>query len=165
MPGEIDELPKPGSWGHPRRTLSGGIPQTEAGRLTREDGPIASRGLSQVTGSPPLFMTAPLLICFSGRGTMNCCHLPEEEGEAQRALGLPEAPRPYRSGRLGLEPRSPAFKSRLKFLQGREVTPPGKVVSGSLGLLSEMENRQEFTERPLWKGQGVAWRRLPARAR
>lgn len=69
------------------------------------------------------------------------------------------------SGRLGLEPRSPAFKSRLKFLQGREVTPLGKVVSGSLGLLSEMENRQEFTERPLRKGQGVAWRRLPARAR
>lgn len=93
MPGEIDERPKPGSWGHPRRTLSGGIPQTEAGRLTREDGPIASWGLSQVTGSPPLFMTAPLPICFSGRGTMNCCHLPEEEGEAQRALGLPEAPR------------------------------------------------------------------------
>lgn len=43
--------------------------------------------------------------------------------------------------------------------------PPGKVVSGSLGLLSEMENRQEFTERPLRKGQGVAWLRLPARAR
>lgn len=125
MPGEIDERPKPGSWGHPRRTLSGGIPQTEAGRLTREDGPIASRGLSQVTGSPPLFMTAPLPICFSGRGTMNCCHPPEEEGEAQRALGLPEAPRLRMAGwalNPGLLPSSPdssSSKAERSRLPGR----------------------------------------------
>lgn len=93
MPGEIDELPKPGSWGHPSRTLDGDIPHTEAGCLTREDSPTPSQGLSQVAGSLLLFMTSLRHICFSRRGNMNCCHLPEEEGETQRALDLPKAPR------------------------------------------------------------------------